>query len=102
MTVSTDSLWDRIMHRYFHRRPSVSLEAQLLERILERLDHMSAASNALTAAITDLTTAANNVATEVAALNSGDDQTAITNATAQIQTVTAQLVGLVPTLPVKG
>ena len=82
----------RLLRRLF----SIFTLAERIEENTRELQRMSANSDALNAAIADLTTAANNVATEVAALNSGDDQTAIAHATTQIQTITAQLNGLVP------
>lgn len=79
--------------RFFARSHLTPFQVQLLER----LDKMSATGDALTAAMATLATAANNVATEVASLNSGEDQTAMTNAISGIGTVVTQLNGLVPT-----
>lgn len=88
VTISTLGLGDRIFRFLF-------------PYLFSRMLCMSANSDALTAAVSALANAANSVATEIAALNSGDDQAAMNAATDQIKTITAQLNGLVPA-PVEG
>lgn len=69
---------------------------ELLVLFLElwRLHDMSAATDALTAAVATLQSAVGPVATEFAALKAGPDEAAVTSATSAIEAVSAQLTAL--------